>query len=556
MLIRAAVLVLALYAAPALAQNVVFTYQGRLSDAGQPANGSYDMTARIWNAASGGNPVGNLGTYNGVQVSDGLFSFNVVETIQTLDTTDPLYLEVTVGGTPLPRQFLALAPRAGYAIKAESATTAAFAEQTQGLFYNDVQAFLGVGRQDQVTANEVFGLYRPGIGFGGMYIETDAGGQPFYGYSVNGNINAFHYFNDTDSEWKLQVGASNALAVSTQGHVGIGDVWSGSALRVNRPSSVSVYIQNDGTVGQGIGLWSATEDPNGYGVWADGGSRALYAKGSSSDAYAVFATIGKNYFSHDVGIGTSLPSNPLHVRDAANTTATPSNHIAQIENYSTGTSTDVLALRSNTADTTPSGAVNYITFFRNTSSLGAIQGNNAGGVEFAGPGNDYAEWLQQASESEAIGPGDVVAVRAGRIALDTTGADQVMVVSTAPIVTGNRPFEDEKGGIVGWQKVAFIGQAPVRVLGPVTAGDLLIPSGLHDGTAIAIHPASIAPDQLTQVLGVAWETSDDAREKPVTAAVGIDQADAASHALRAQSRRVDELEARLERLERTLSERD
>lgn len=549
----AAIVLLAILACEAIAQNTPIWYQGRLTQSGQPVTGAVDFNVRLWDAPSGGVPLSTNYILNGVQVTDGLFSFSIAFPPTVLASNQALYLEIAADTQTLPRQPLLWAPRASYAFRAG---TAAFAEQSRGLFYNETQGFLGVGRQDRVTPQEVFGLYRPGTGFGGMYIETDADGQPFYGYSVDGNVNAYHYFDDTNSLWRLQVGPVEGLAVSTQGNVGIGSVSSGSALTVNRPSSYTVFIENDGSVGAGIALFAGTEDPNGYGVWADGGRRALFAQGSSQSDYAVYATIGKNYFSHDVGIGTNTPTNPLHVRDVSNTTATPSNHIAQIENYSTGTSTDVLALRSNTVDTTPSGAVNYITFFRDTSSLGAIQGNNAGGVEFAGPGNDYAEWLQQASESEAIGPGDVVAVRAGRIALDTAGADQVMVVSTAPIVTGNRPFEDEEGGIVGWQKIAFIGQAPVRVLGPVTAGDLLVPSGLHDGTAVAIHPASIEPDQLTQVLGIAWETSDDAREKPVTAAVGIDQADAASHALRAQSQRVDELEARLERLERSLSERD
>ena len=47
-------------AAVAGAQPVgtAFTYQGRLTDAGNPANGSYDLQLALFDAASGGAQVG------------------------------------------------------------------------------------------------------------------------------------------------------------------------------------------------------------------------------------------------------------------------------------------------------------------------------------------------------------------------------------------------------------------------------------------------------------------------------------------------------------------
>ena len=47
-------LVLLLAASAARAQTTTFTYQGKLTDGGTPANGSYDLQFTLWDAVSGG----------------------------------------------------------------------------------------------------------------------------------------------------------------------------------------------------------------------------------------------------------------------------------------------------------------------------------------------------------------------------------------------------------------------------------------------------------------------------------------------------------------------
>lgn len=62
---------------PALAQPVplgtAFTYQGRLTDGGSPADGIYDFELKLFDAASGGSQVGSTIVRNDVAVSSGLF---------------------------------------------------------------------------------------------------------------------------------------------------------------------------------------------------------------------------------------------------------------------------------------------------------------------------------------------------------------------------------------------------------------------------------------------------------------------------------------------------
>ena len=64
-----------LAAVPASAATTAFTYQGKLTDsAGVPLTGSYDMTFKLFDAATAGAQVGSTVTLTGVNVSAGLFS--------------------------------------------------------------------------------------------------------------------------------------------------------------------------------------------------------------------------------------------------------------------------------------------------------------------------------------------------------------------------------------------------------------------------------------------------------------------------------------------------
>ena len=105
------------------AQGTVFSYEGRLSDGGQPANGTnYGMVFYLFDAATNGTVLGNFGVAS-VAVSNGLFSTPLNFGSQ-FDGT-PRWLEITVqknGGsftTLSPRQQILAVP---YAIMANSAS--------------------------------------------------------------------------------------------------------------------------------------------------------------------------------------------------------------------------------------------------------------------------------------------------------------------------------------------------------------------------------------------------------------------------------------------------
>src|SRR6266480_4605612 len=58
----------------ALAQTTAFTYQGRLTDGGTPANGNYDLQIALFDSADGNTQIGQTQVISNVPVSAGVFT--------------------------------------------------------------------------------------------------------------------------------------------------------------------------------------------------------------------------------------------------------------------------------------------------------------------------------------------------------------------------------------------------------------------------------------------------------------------------------------------------
>ncbi len=157
------------------------------------------------------------------------------------------------------------------------------------------------------------------------------------------------------------------------------------------------------------------------------------------------------------------------------------------------------------------------------------------GVAYESGSGDYAEWLLRAFPDETIMPGDVVGVIGGKVSKSFVNADKFMAVSTAPIVLGNMPEDREKEE--NSEKIAFMGQVPVKVKGAVQIGDYILPSGDGDGTAIAVHPDNMKVKDYPRIVGVAW--SEDTKGdfiKMINTAVGINNNDMSKVIIDLQSR--------------------
>lgn len=112
-----------LFVSPAFAQTTAFTYQGRFTDANaaQPTNGTYSMTFRLYDAASGGEQIGSPVSAS-VTVINGIFSAPLDFGAAAFNTAGARYLEIQVGSTILaPLQQITSTPFAQRAISAASA---------------------------------------------------------------------------------------------------------------------------------------------------------------------------------------------------------------------------------------------------------------------------------------------------------------------------------------------------------------------------------------------------------------------------------------------------
>jgi predicted acyltransferase (DUF342 family) len=165
------------------------------------------------------------------------------------------------------------------------------------------------------------------------------------------------------------------------------------------------------------------------------------------------------------------------------------------------------------AETAGKYIINGIAQFSNI-----INDYNTIGVQYNSGFGDYAEWLERAEQDEFISAGDIVGVSGGKISKNLDGAEQIMAVSTNPIVLGNAP--DEENAHLG-NKVAFMGQIPVKILGPVTTGDFIVANSEIPGYGIAIHPTDMTVDDYALVVGRSWETIELEGPKMVNTVIGV-----------------------------------
>ena len=171
------------------------------------------------------------------------------------------------------------------------------------------------------------------------------------------------------------------------------------------------------------------------------------------------------------------------------------------------------------------------------------------GLTYSSGGADYAEYLKRKDINERMKPGDIVGVTNGEISKFIDEKTQkILVVSTSPAVLGNLKPNSE---ISQYEKVAFLGQVPVRVNGVVTAGDYILPSGKNDGTGIAVSKNNIKVDQYSDIIGVAWSSTLSINMSKVNMAIGLNSNDLAQVVVE-QENKISLLKKRIDKIEELL----
>jgi hypothetical protein len=170
------------------------------------------------------------------------------------------------------------------------------------------------------------------------------------------------------------------------------------------------------------------------------------------------------------------------------------------------------------------------------------------GVEYASGNGDYAEWLPRQDYTEYITAGDIVGVKGGLISKNLEKAEQIMVVSHKPIILGNAP---EKTQVPLGNNVAFMGQVPVKIVGPVRTGDFIVASHHIKGYGVAIAPAEMTAAYFKLAVGRSWDQNLNEGPKMINTVVGVHNGDWA-HIITKLKEKQNAYEVKYEALEKQI----
>ena len=289
--------------APAASLGSAFTYQGRLTEAGQPANGEYDLRFLLFDADGGGIQNGPTLTNENLSVTGGVFT-------ATLDfgtnvfTGRALWLEIAVRPGTNTGAFTDLTPRqpvtaTPYALGAVSLLGPLADGKLAGTYGGVVNI--------SNAANQFGGAFS---GNGGGLTNLNAarlmGTVPAAALSnawrVGGNagtIVANHFLGTTDNQpFEIRVNGSRALRLQPDtSPANAPSVIGGSSVNMVAPGVVGATIAGGG---------SADYEGNGPTPNTVASSYGTVGGGVGNDTAGVGATIGGGYNNTSIGFFTTV----------------------------------------------------------------------------------------------------------------------------------------------------------------------------------------------------------------------------------------------------------
>ena len=260
------------------AQGTGFTYQGRLNDTGNPANGLYDIRAGLYPTSSGGALVSALYTNSAVTVSNGLFTITL--DFGGLFNGTPYWLQIGVRTNGAGAAFIPLSPRqeltpTPYAIFAESANAAGLSGTIpaadlsgvngSGLTGVNAATLSGLGASSfwQLTGNTLgAGQFLGSLNSQPLFIQASGGvgigtPSPQQGLSVKtgmnldqANLNTGVLNNGNTNGTGLTFGLSSGEGIASQRQVGAGNRY---GLDFYTDFARRMSISQGGLVGIGVG---------------------------------------------------------------------------------------------------------------------------------------------------------------------------------------------------------------------------------------------------------------------------------------------------------------
>lgn len=535
--------------------RTLFTYQGRLTEAGVPRTGPMNFAAAMFHVPSG-LPRGQEIFLNNVQVVDGLFTLELdfgEAPWGDLNMTAELRLRVAPGGTS---NYVTLSPN-------HRIRPGAFSQATRGLSVRDS----GSGLHDMVgigtAPKSMLHVKGPG-GFKGHVAVFENDLSVNANSSANGIAIKLNKKTNKDDNFVTFYDGEDKVTGRIEGFDLANGDWKAPPFDIKSLGPVMQFDADFGKVPTPYldGGRQPSASLTGGSLPSATFSRGTLPSASFSPGSLPSLSFTKNKIGVINGIDFnkgslpslsfnpgSLPSLSFSKGSFPNLSFDPGSLPSLKFQPGRDPSFDVQFNLPNTAqiDALAAWATQHnvdsliqldpVSLAANAIKVAAKGKALDGGVVYGSKGADYAEWLPKLDPKDKFQLGQIVGVFGGKLSLKTKGADQIMTISRMPIVLGNLPAD---GKTDAYEKAAFLGQVPVVVRGRCRSGDYIVPSGLEDGTAIAIAPEDLGIEHLEHFVGRAWSDSDNDIYTLINVVVGQRGGEVAT-VFRNQKRKIDEV---------------
>jgi hypothetical protein len=299
------ILTIVLSAGAIFGQTSGFTYQGRLTDGGIPANGNYDLQFALFDAADGDNQIGQTKTVSSVPVSAGVFTVTLDFGANAFSGPNR-FLEISArpsgaGAFTLltPRQSITSTP---YAVRSLSTASADNAQQLAGVaasqYVKTDDARLSDARDPKAGNSN--------------YVQNSTNPQAATNFNISGNGTAGGTLsgNTVNAATQYNLGGQKAVSLSNE--------------------NLGLRLGNNTRVGIGLpflpGYMLEVESPDTLGLRVGtlaGGGTALSVGGVGSVEVDAPGIHGGRFLVQEngnVGIGTTTPTSKLSVQGTVEST--------------------------------------------------------------------------------------------------------------------------------------------------------------------------------------------------------------------------------------------
>jgi hypothetical protein len=481
--------------------GTAFTYQGRLTDGGSPANGAYDFSFNLYSVPSGGAALAAPNGKNDVTVTNGLFTVTL-DFGSNVFNDQARYLDIWVRPGSSSGGYTALAPRQRL-LPTPNALFSSAPWVTSGSNIHFAQGNVGIGTS---VPNAVLSVVKssspePSVqGFpAALKIGSPAGTIPFAirQNAAENNSPTLVYFETSSGDLAYLSAATNtfvlgalagknlglnvngstrAMTLEANGRVGIGTTSTclTSTLHVVRNTSASGTCNPAAILVEGGSDNGLVAAGGNVGVWGNGGGAGVYGESVSGKGVQGISTNG-------IGIVAGSTHNQgLYASSALNTGI----------RAASGSGTFILE----GFDSSPLPENRRFAVMTET-------GNVLADGAFSGPA-DFAEMMTVTGVKKDYTPGDVLVMgQEGKLARSTKPYSSALVgvYSAQPGFVGDteitiRGIESYDGPLAADRlAVALLGIVPVKVTdenGAIQPGDLLTTSSLP-GHAMKATPTLV-----------------------------------------------------------------